>query len=208
MHAYNRFPGLLRPLIFLSGSILAAHHAAAADDPDAVFELASFNVHGDSGPFIDTPLVANQAIISGTEIEMINAANPEDTLKYGFCLRKNLDDGKCKPSYNNHTTTYTWAMIWGGAQWLVLAQALAAHHPAADAVANQDDMATYWFAEEQVVEGGNGIKFFRSHFHIRRHVFEAFVGNPAAMLLHHFQCFNAGSFSYRHDTDRFFNFFF
>ncbi len=42
---------------------------------------------------------------------------PSPTLKYGFCLRFHEGDGKCKASFNNFTSRYTWGMIWGAALW-------------------------------------------------------------------------------------------
>jgi len=42
---------------------------------------------------------------------------PDQTLRYGFCLRFHEGDGKCKASFNNRTPQYTWGMIWGAALW-------------------------------------------------------------------------------------------
>ena len=61
---------------------------------------------------------------------------------------------------------------------------LAVHDPAAHAVADVDDVPAHGLAEDQVVEGGDGIELGGGHPEEGADVLEGFVGDPAAMLLH------------------------
>jgi hypothetical protein len=48
-----------------------------------------------------------------------NFGFPDTDLKYGYCLRFHVFDGKCKESYNNpnYELQYTWGMIWAAMLW-------------------------------------------------------------------------------------------
>ena len=48
-----------------------------------------------------------------------NFGLPDTDLKYGYCLRFHVLDGKCKESFNNpnYKLQYTWGMIWVAMLW-------------------------------------------------------------------------------------------
>src|SRR4051812_26102571 len=71
-----------------------------------------------------------------------------------------------------------------------LPQVVPAHDPTTNAVADKGDMASHWFAEDQIVKRRHTVKFIRRHLEERGHIFEALVRYPASVLLNDLQRFD------------------
>ena len=62
--------------------------------------------------------------------------------------------------------------------------AVAAHDPAADAVADHDYVTPHRLAKDKVVKCGHAIQVGRGHAQVGSNVAKALIGDPAAVPLH------------------------
>src|SRR5262245_25265858 len=88
----------------------------------------------------------------------------------------------------------------------MLAYAVVAHNPAADAIADENHVLPDWFAEDQVVKGRDAIQFLRRHHQKLGQVPDAFIRDPASVMLDNPQRINADSSILRVVLQLIFNF--
>src|SRR5215831_19583435 len=62
--------------------------------------------------------------------------------------------------------------------------AVRSHNPATHAVTNIDHVPAHGAAEDEIVESGDAVQFRLRHTKQIADVFQGFVGNPTAVLLH------------------------